>query len=70
MRETGIRRTEEGGIFCEKCGADISIPSSTKFAFHADGVKHYRNGFTCVNCGAMLTQEYERTPEDAAWWAE
>lgn len=69
VKETGIKRTEDGGIFCEKCNADLSKPKSTRFCFHLDGRKSFKNGFECVNCGAVLTREYERSAEDAAWWA-
>ena len=70
VKEFGIRRTEDGGMFCEECGADLTIPNSACFAFHADGAKSYKNGFTCVKCGNLMTQEYDRDPEDAKWWQE
>jgi hypothetical protein len=69
VTETGIKRTEDGGIFCEKCGNDLKQAGSTKFVAHMDGTKFFRNVFACTKCHACLTREFERTAEDAAWWA-
>lgn len=69
-KEYGIRRTDDGGIFCEKCGADLSKPNSAKFVGHIDGTKFYQNNFECVKCGAVMAQVCERDAEDAKWWAE
>lgn len=68
--ETGIKRTEDGGIFCEACGADLSKDNSAIFAGHMDGTTFYTNIFTCAKCGAQLTQTHERDPEDAAYWKD
>ena len=66
ISEYGIKRTEDGGMFCEKCGADLTQPNSSRFAYHADGRTCYKNGFVCVSCGAPLMQEYAR--EDYERW--
>ena len=68
MTETGIRRTEDGGVFFEKCGSDLSADGSAMFSAHLDGIDFYENQFTCTECGAVLSQRYERTAEDKRWW--
>ena len=70
MTETGIKRTEDGGVFCESCGNDLNKDGSMKFYAHGDAATHFTNYFKCVNCGAMLTQRHARAEEDALWWAE
>jgi hypothetical protein len=67
-KETGIKRTEDGGVFFEAWGADLKKPESAHFARHMDGAKFYKNIFECVKCGAVMTQECERSAEDAAYW--
>lgn len=69
MKETGVKRTEDG-IFCEKCGYNLSNDGSTKFLMHWDGVKEYGYRFQCTSCGAVIDQTFERTHDDAAWWGE
>ncbi len=59
MTETGIKRTEQG-VFCEKCGNDLSKNGSVRFTAHADGDKFYLNCYECTKCGAPITQEFER----------
>lgn len=68
MKETGIKRTEDG-IFCEQCGADLTAEGSTRFSAHLDGTTFYTNEFTCNRCGAVISQTYDRDAEDAAEWA-
>jgi transcription initiation factor IIE alpha subunit len=70
MEEHGIRRTEDGGIFCEACGNDLSKDDSSRFAAHLDGTTFYENQFICTACGATLTQRRARAEDDAYWWAE
>ena len=60
INEYGIKRTEDGGVLCEKCGADLTQPNSTKFIYHADGRTRYTNGYECLKCGATVMQEFER----------
>lgn len=69
MRETGIKRTE-AGVYCEACGADLSVDESAELIDHWDGVKECGYNFKCTKCGAILSQIHERTGEDAAWWAD
>lgn len=66
--EIGIKRTEDGGIFCEQCGADLSKDGSARFTMHLDGTTFFENHFTCTACGASIVQRHERSAEDAAWW--
>lgn len=70
MEEKGIKRTEDGGIFCEKCGNDLSKDGSARFAGHIDGTTFWANEFVCTACGATLTQTHARAEDDAYWWAE
>ena len=70
MAETGIKRTEEGGIFCEACGNDLSKDGAARFVSHLDGTDFYSNTFTCNKCGATITQTEERDAEDMAWWKD
>lgn len=70
MSETGIKRTEDGGIFCESCGNNLSVDGAARFAMHLDGTTFFENRFTCTKCGATLIQRHERDPEDAAWWGD
>ena len=67
MRETGIKRTEDG-VFCEKCGNDLKVAGSVRFVGHADGRKVYVNYYQCTNCNSPISQEIDRSPEDAAMW--
>lgn len=69
MREAGIKRTEDG-VFCEKCGNNLSNEGSTKFIAHWDGTEEYGYEFECTHCGAVISQIHKRTKEDAAWWGE
>ena len=69
MKETGIRRTEDGGIFCERCGNDLQKEGSARFMAHLDGTTFYANQFCCNRCNAVISQTYERSAEDAALWA-
>ena len=69
MREIGIKRTEDG-IFCEKCGYNLSNDGSIKFILHWDGAKEYGYKHECTHCGAVIEQIFERTKEDAEWWGE
>ena len=70
MVETGIRRTDDGGAFCTECGNDLSIDGSVMFTMHLDGTNFYENRFTCLKCGAEISQRHERSKEDADWWGE
>lgn len=70
MTETGIKRTEEGGIFCEACGNDLSKDGAATFCSHLDGDTFFINQFTCNKCGATLSQTHQRSKEDAAWWKD
>lgn len=60
MTETGIKRTEQG-VFCEKCGNDLSKNGTVRFTAHADGDKFYSNYYECTKCGEPITQEFERS---------
>lgn len=68
--ETGIKRTEDGGIFCENCGNDLSVDGAARFVMHLDGTTFFENRFTCAKCGAMISQRHERNAEDRAWWGD
>lgn len=68
MKETGIKRTEDGGVFCEKCGNDLSKQGSATFSAHMDGKTCYTDVWTCNQCGAPISQTHERSKADAAWW--
>lgn len=68
--EIGIKRTEDGGIFCESCGNDLSVDGSAMFSMHLDGTTFFENRFTCSKCGATLVQRHERTAENRAWWED
>lgn len=70
MEEKGIKRTEDGGVFCERCGNDLSKGGSTRFIAHLDGARFYENRYACTNCGAMIAQTVARAEDDAYWWAE
>lgn len=70
MKETGIRRTEDGGVFCEKCGADLSKDGSVRFAAHLDGTTFYANQYLCNKCNAVISQTFERSNYDAEFWGE
>ena len=70
VKETGIKRTEDGGVFCEACGNDLTEGASAKFVAHMDGRNTYKNVFECGKCGAILTQECERTATGAKWRTE
>jgi len=68
MTEIGVKRTEDGGIFCEACGNDLSVDGSAMFTAHLDGTTFYENQFICTKCGARISQRHERSAEDRAWW--
>ena len=70
MKETGIRRTEDGGVYCEACGNDLSQARAAKYVAHMDGTTFYTDCFECAKCGAPLSQTHERSNEDAALWGE
>lgn len=70
FEEKGIKRTEDGGVFCEACGASLTGAGATKFIAHMDGTRLYTNVFECVKCGAKLEQTVVRSAADAYWWAE
>lgn len=69
MEEKGIKRTEDGGVFCEACGNDLKGEGATKFVAHMDGSGFYTNVWECLKCGAVIEQTVERR-KDAYWWAE
>ena len=69
MKETGIRRTADGA-FCESCGNDLSKEGAATFTMHLDGTDFFENRFTCTKCGAVISQIFERSAEDRAWWGE
>lgn len=66
--EIGIKRTDDGGVFCESCGNDLSDASAAKFVAHLDGKKFFEYQFSCVKCGEAIIQRFKRSKEDAAWW--
>lgn len=68
--EFGIKRTDDGGVYCAECGNDLSVDGSARFSAHLDGTTFYENQFICNKCGAVMSQRCERSAEDAAWWAE
>ena len=70
MKEAGIKRTEDGGVFCEKCGADLSADGSVKFTSHLDGTTFYENQYICTKCNAVITQTFERSSYDAEFWGD
>jgi hypothetical protein len=70
MEEKGIKRTEDGGVFCEACGNDLTKDGSARFIAHLDGATFWENRFTCTACGALITQQHARAEHDAYWWAE
>lgn len=63
VKETGIKRTEDGGVFCEHCGADLRGGGATKFIGHFDGAKSFVHLFECDACGGRLMQEHEYSVE-------
>lgn len=70
MEEKGIKRTEDGGIYCEACGNDLSKDGNARFTAHLDGATFFENQFTCTACGAIMAQRHARAEDDAFWWAE
>lgn len=70
MEEKGIKRTEDGGVFCERCGNDLTKGDSVKLMAHLDGASFYENHYACTACGAMIVQTVARAEDDAYWWAE
>ena len=69
MEEKGIKRTEDGGVFCEKCGNDLKSAGATKYVAHLDGAKCFTNVWECTKCSAVIQQTVARR-KDAYWWAE
>lgn len=70
MEEKGIKRTEDGGVFCEKCGNDLLKDGSSTFTAHLDGTTFFTNQYTCNKCGSVLSQTHKRSAENAAWWGD
>lgn len=70
MSEVGIKRTDNGGIFCEACGNDLSVDGAARFTMHLDGKDFFENRFTCTKCGAVIIQRHQRSKEDAEWWGD
>ena len=68
IEETGIRRTEDGGIFCEACGNDLSVNGSVKRIAHLDEITYYTNHYECTKCGAMISQAHERSEKERKMW--
>lgn len=66
LQELGIKRTDDSGVFCERCGADLTQPNALKFTMHADGICFHRNHFECTSCGAQMVQIFQREPDAAA----
>ena len=69
MKESGIKRTADGGVFCEACGNDLSKPGTVRFVAHMDGSEFYTDCWNCSRCGAPITQTHERSAADAAMWS-
>lgn len=63
MEENGIKRTENG-VFCEKCGNDLSAKGSHRLIAHLDGTDFYSYKFECLKCGAPIVQTFERNKGD------
>lgn len=59
MRETGIKRTDEG-VFCENCGNNLAVKGSLKLTAHVDGEDCCINHYQCTKCGAAFSQTFER----------
>lgn len=64
--ETGVKRTDDGGMFCESCGADLSSDDSVEVVCHWDGEKEYGYNFKCTKCGGAISLTLKRTEEEIA----
>ena len=68
MTETGIRRTDDGRAFCEACGNDLCAEGSVMFTKHLDAKTFFENRYTCLKCGAEVSQRHERSKDDKIYW--
>lgn len=56
-----------GVSHCENCKARLDGQDSVEFVLHWDGTKQFGYRYKCKNCGAIIEQVFDRSPEDSAW---